>query len=230
MKVVKIAAAAAIGSVFLTGSVLAETISFTGSVERTTTDWDLPISPAIPGFDGSLGSLTGVEVVLSGTVSGDAKGESLDAEAQTVTLDLTAVVAVNLPSEANALVVTAVASESFDASAHDGGIDFGGTSGAEFTDISGTDSITIAYGAGDAAFADFQTGGDVGITCVGEGDSTGSGAGNLITQFNTDAACDVTVTYTFDAVGPPPGIAAPAPLALFAASLFGIWVAARRRA
>lgn len=228
MNFIKLATAAAIGSTFLASSAMAASISFTGTVGTTTTDWNLPISPSIPQFDGSLGTLTSVDVKLDGTVSGDAKGESLDASDSVVTLDLRAEISINVGTATNLLQATAVASETFNASAFDGTIDFLGTSGATFEDITGTDTVMVTYTAADAAFADFAGGGDVAINCVGEGDSQGSGAGNLITQFNTDAECSVMVTYNFDANDPV--ASAPTPLALIGLSLVGLLLGARRRA
>lgn len=202
----KILATALVFSV-LGGASHAATLSYTGSIPLTTTNWANSVS--VQKFDPSLGTLNSVTVALKSGVSGDAKGESLDLGPATITLKLQAEVEASTASLGTIVAVLPVVDQVFNASAFDGTIDFAGTSGVSFIGLSAMDSKSSVLTG--ASMADFIGLGSIGIDVAAVGTSVGTGAGNLITQFATQASADVTVTYDY--------AEAPAPVPLPASGL-----------
>ncbi len=194
------------------------TITHTGTISTATTNWNAPIS--LPLFDPSLGTLNSVSWNLGGNVSGSAKFESLDAGATTVNLNLAATLTLFAPDNSVLQVTIPSVNTAVNASAHDGTIDFGGTSGATYTGLSG--SATAGSSSSVPAFLALFTG--VGLTSInatGVGSSSGTGGGNLITQFATSAGANFEIVYDYTPV-PTPGA-----IAVFGAA--GLLAARRRR-
>jgi len=213
------------------GGVNAATITFTDSIATQSTNW-LDVELTVSQFDGSLGTLTAVEIVLIGSVSGTANAESLDAAPANLTLDLRGDIELDLTSlsVANILLVDVGDTGAPSVSAFVGDIDFAGASGVSM-DLSGSDTDSASTtDVGDLAF--FTGGGTVSFLASATGKSSGTGAGNLITQFQTQAGAEMRVTYTYDEAPPPPPppgtVPTPAPLALMALGLIGIAGFARR--
>ena len=98
-----------------------------------------------------------------------------------------------------------------------GDIDFGGPSGNSFLDLSGDDSDSNLI---TADLADFIGLGTIDLPVIGTGMSTGTGAGNLITQFTTDASAEIELIYDFTPiVEPPPTGGVPEPMTSSLAAL-----------
>ena len=165
-----------------------------------TTNWSSSLS--LPKWDPALfpgQTLTGVSFTLNGSVSGSAKFESLDASPATVNMNLQATITLTDPSANVLATVIPVASTTDSVTAFDGSVDFGGTSGVSYPGLSGSNS---ASGSG-VNFPLFTGAGSILLPISASGTSSGSGAGNLITQFATSAGADASVTYTFQAVPEP---------------------------
>jgi hypothetical protein len=196
----------------------AATITHTGSIGTTTTNWNTPVF--LPLFDPALGTLTNVAWTLNGNVAGTARFESLDAGATTVSLDLAATLTLFAPDSSVLEVTIPTVNTSVSASAFDGLVDFGGTSGGTFTNLSGT--ATSSNNSSVPSFLALFTG--VGLTSIsvtGSGSSSGTGGGNLITQFATSAGSSFEIIYTYDPI--------PTPSALALLGLGGLAAARRRR-
>jgi hypothetical protein len=116
--------------------------------------------------------------------------------------------------------VVPVVSNTFNATAYDGVTDFGGTSGVSYLSLLASDNLN-----GNVAPVDWAGWiglGDVTLPVDAVGLSGGTGAGNLIQQFDTDAGADFLITYTYDAAGvPEPGSIAMSALVLLGAA--GVW-------
>ncbi len=171
------------------------TESFSATVPLQNTNFNTSV--ALSHFDPSLGTLQMVTIGLAGVVQGNASAESLDASPATVNLNLGASITATGPV-ALSVNVTPVNMQVFNASAFDGVIDFAGTSGIAFTNVTGSDTDSSMLTAPPADLSPYIGLGNVIIGIGALGNSSGSGAGNLITQFQTQAGAEVTITYKYD--------------------------------
>lgn len=204
----------------------AATISFSDTVAVQSTNWTE--TATVNKFDASLGTLTGVRFTLFGEVLGDASAESLDASASQVTLEVEAEItasAAGLPGTLGVVIPVASVVENF--SAYDGTTDFGGSSGVSSMGLAADDTDVNVFN--DAATLAFFTGlGTADIDLAGVGTSSGSGSGNLLTQFATSAGGTITVEYIFDDGNMAP-IPLPAGAPLLLGALAGLYLVRRKR-
>jgi len=186
------------------GTILEE--SYTGFVELQSTDWAETLE--VPQFDdnGGLHELVSVCIHLEGGVTGSAALESLDNAPTTIMANLSAEISLSLNGFLLGVVIP-IANDSFDATAFDGDIDFAGTSGMTFAQLQATDSDQIKLVPDDEAFASFIGNSTIPLNGEADGASSGSGAGNLILQFNTQAEMFFRITYKYRVI-PAPGTAA----------------------
>jgi hypothetical protein len=212
---------AVLAAAALTSSATAATVTYgPASFGPATTNWSSNLS--LPKWDPALFPgqvLTGVSFTLNGNVTGNASFESLDGAPATINLNLQSTITLTDPNSNVLVTVIPVANISAGASAFDGVIDFGGTSGNSYIGLSGSASNSGSSGN----LALFTGSGNILLPVSAAGTSSASGAGNLITQFSTTAGADASVTYTYTAV-PEPSTIALAGLGLIA--LVGL---ARRR-
>jgi hypothetical protein len=178
----------------------ADTIMFSDSVALQPTNFNSSVS--VPKFNPALGTLTKVIFELSGHVEGQAKFESLDAGATTISMQLAAQVKLQRPDLSSLVVAFPLAMTSDNASAFDGVMDFGGTSGKTYPALAGDDNeMSMTTAPLDLAL--FTGMGNIMLPVMATGASSGSGAGNLLLQFNTSASSDVTVTYEYTVIPEP---------------------------
>lgn len=187
---------------FVPTTVCAETIVHTASVPLSSTNWSDSIT--IPKFDLAGCYLDSVCFSLDGHVEGLAMFESLDAAPTTVTMNLQATIALERPDNTPLATVIPLAQTSDEVTAFDGVTDFAGTSGRTYSDLSG-DETESACTTDPADFALFTGTGDITLPAEATGSSFGSGAGNLVLQFNTSASVGVTVTYYYECASPVEG-------------------------
>lgn len=206
----------------------AATVSFTDSFPPPpdsveTTNWTTTLQ--LSQFDPSLGVLTGVSFAAEARVDGTARAESLDMEEATITLTIGADVEIDMSAASigNFLFAGIGDSQSFNLSAFDLAIDFGGTSGVDNIALAGSDSASQGAAPG-AAFIGL---GMLDFGASASGASIGTGAGNLVTQFATNAGVDLTVTYTYEE-RPPVDVPVPAPLALMGLGLAALGMRRRK--
>jgi len=181
----------------------AGSVIYTRTINMSTTNWTQNLT--IPKFDTTLGTLVSVSFDLKGDVQGTAKFESLDASPTTVEMDLQAMLKLQRPDHTTLVVTLPIVSTIDDVTTFDGYQDYGGTSGRTHTNLSGTktESATTSL-AGDLVL--FSGTGDIVLPVVTTGISSGSGAGNLVQQFNTSAGAEATVTYNFTTVPEPSSV------------------------
>ncbi len=189
--------------VLLSSVVNAATITY-GPVSfgPATTNWATNL--ALPKWDPTLFPgqvLTGISFSLDGDVSGNASFESLDAAPATITMNLQATITLTDPSANVLAAVIPVANTVDNVTAHDGLIDFGGTSGKAYLGLTGSDSDT----GSSIDFPTFTGAGNILLPITGVGTSNGSGAGNLLLLFATSASASASVTYEYQPVPEPAG-------------------------
>ena len=169
------------------------TLSHTISFPEKPTDWTATMS--VPQFDPSLGTLTAVEITNSDPIKNSIRVENLDTAADTIHVTVTGDLTLSGPGLAS-LISNLSADQTFNATAFDGSIDFGGTSGHTFDPqtVNGSNSKTLT----DASDLALYTGtGTVDITEATHASSMATGSANLLVQVNTTAAATVTVIYHY---------------------------------
>ncbi len=197
----------------LTGTALSgaaqQTQCFTDSIPFQATNFSNSVS--IPKFDPNLGTLQSIQISLTGNIQGSARAESLDAGPTVVTTSFSANITLTRP-DLTVLVVTLPIANFMDSfTAFDGTIDFMGTSGATHDNITTSDTQMITSPPPASDLALFTGAGSIVLPVTATGQSIATGAGNLITQFLTDASANVQVCYTF-LPNTPPSIQCPGPI------------------
>jgi hypothetical protein len=190
-------AAATLLSVGAFSQAQAATVSFSADRATTATNWSDVLGLGM--FDSNLGTLTSIKFDLSGVVEGSGRVESLDNAGSNVTLTLASLLTLTRPDASTLVVANPLFSQQFGLSAFDGMMDFAGTSGANTGPFwsSGSNSFS-SVSASDFALFSSLGGGLINLGLGAVGSSTASGAGNLISQFNTAAGGRVAVTYEYN--------------------------------
>ncbi len=193
----------------LGASAQTQQVCFTDSIPLQPTNWSNTVS--IPKFDPNLGTLQTINFSLTGNVQGSARAESLDAAPSMVTTSFSANITLTRPDLTPIVVTLPIANFNDAFTAFDGTIDFMGTSGATHPNINVTDTQMQVSPPPLSDLALFTGVGNIVLPVTANGSSVATGAGNLITQFQTDAAAIVQVCYTY-LPNNPPTIQCPGPL------------------
>lgn len=189
-----ICAAFILAGAFSTSVARADIIVVDASVPLQPTNFTTSVS--IPKFDTNLGILNSVTFVLDGHVEGSARFESLDSEPATIDMELAAQITLQRPDMSSLVVALPLVMTSDNATAFDIVIDFGGTSGKSYENLTADDlEMFTTFAPTDLLL--FSGPGSILLPVLGEGASTGSGAGNLLLQFATSASADVRVIYDY---------------------------------
>jgi SdrD B-like domain len=157
------------------------------------TDWT--DTRSLPQFNPSLGTLTSVEIHTTDPLTNDIKVENLDSAPATIHASVTGSATLSGPSVPS-LVTQLNADHTFSASAFDGVIDFGGTSGHDFgpQTVPGTNAVALTA---PADLAPYIGTGSVAFTDTTHASSTATGSANLLLSVSTDASAQVQVIYHY---------------------------------
>jgi hypothetical protein len=147
-------------------------------------------------FDPSLGTLQSVDIINTTTLQSEFQIENLDSEAGNISSTINGGVTVTVPG-VSPLTASASLSNSFDAAAYDGTIDFTGTSGHDsgLQSQSGSNSATNLTDP--AVLAEFEGTGTVTLSGHATSRSSVSGPGNVLALLNTSAGAQVQVVYHY---------------------------------
>lgn len=198
----------------------AASVTYSDSVNLQITNWSDTVS--IQKFNPALGTLTNIKFELEGTVEGTIMAESLDAAPATITLDLAAKITLTRPDLSTLAVVLPTSSNVFNATAFDGVIDFGGTSGITLPNLTATDTDTAVSPPPASDLALFTGVGSIVLPVTAAGTSKATGAGNIATIFSTNASAVVRVTYFYDTVVPEPASVAMAAMGVLGVGALGL--------
>lgn len=157
--------------------------------------------------------LDSVSFSIDGFVSGSAEVESRDAQAATLVTTLEATLTLSSNLVADALVVTIPSvSNTFNATAFDGSLDFAGSSGVSYDDLGATQSESASY-TDAAVLAAFTGLGQMNFDFDATATSSATGAGNIVSGFVSNAGGLITVIYNYTDV-PAMNVSAPSSVAL----------------
>ncbi len=198
-----------------TGTVIGTTTSSASGYYQFTTDASINTAPqvitetatiplqqpnytqttTVPQFNPALGTLTSVDINVLGSVNGDIKMENLGSQPEVLMGTLAGTLTTTAPGVAG-LVVNPAQTQTFNASAFDGVIDFAGTSGHDFgnqtVDASGSASVTNALD-----LASYEGPGTVNLTEQVVSDSSGTGPGNVLAAITSEAGAVINVVYHY---------------------------------
>lgn len=179
--------------------------TYSDLVSVTPTDWTLSVT--IPKFDPALGILNSIEFELIGHIEGTAYYENFENMDADISLTLSASILLTRPDLSTLLTVTPSVLILEHPDAFDGAWDYDGDSGSTFAALS-TDATVSAISPPPISDLVLFTGlGNIVLPISATANSTGSGPGNWIFGFSTDAGADVNVTYCYTPIPEPTTLA-----------------------
>lgn len=180
-------------------NVSADTIEHVSNIGLTTTNWVSSVT--VPKFDPALGELKSITFVLKAHVESAVKFESLDAAPATVTTTVSGSITLQRPDMSNILTVLPFSQQVENVSTFDGTIDFGGTSGRTYPQVSADNSGSITSPPPVSDLALFTGSGEITLPVVATAVAAVSGPGNVIQQINTSASAEIKVIYEYATSG-----------------------------
>ena len=159
-------------------------------------------------FSSTMGTLTEVDVVTSGTFSTEFAAENLASSSNVITGTTTANLSINVPSGAIPLSIPAV-TDTFNGSRFDGTLDYGGTSGKDFAAVTSSSAAQTTVLTSAAALAAFTGNFRIPITLSGHANGAATSTDADISEsFHTLTSATITVIYHYDpslpSLDPPP--------------------------
>lgn len=182
-----------------------ETQSFEVTFDGTT---DYVKSGNVPQFNSSLGTLTSVEVIYEASIETQMKAENLDPVAAEIEHKVDGQFTLQIGSEGTlgTLQSTLNITQTRQAGAYDGAMDFAGASGVDSGPRTANDSKSLVLTAGQHDLSGFIGNGQVNLTNTANADACACGSGNLLAMVQTSSRGRARVVYTYTpATGLRPG-------------------------
>jgi hypothetical protein len=172
---------------------LANTQTYTATFADMPTNWQQ--TTTIAPFNPALGTLTSVDIQITSDMQSQTQVKSLDTLATTIKASAAGTLTLTIPGLAPQ-VTNLSATDSYNAPASDGLLNFSGPGYHDFgtIDAPGSSSLTVTSPQGLAAFTGSNP---VSLSAVAEANSTVSGSANLLSLINSHASATVTVTYHY---------------------------------
>lgn len=169
------------------------TQNYTATFNSLPTNWTQ--QQTVAQFNPALGTLVSVQIEDNATITSDIKVENLDSAAQTINANVQGSQTLSGPGVSQ-LTTNLSATQSDNAAAFDGSIDFSGASGHDFgaQTANGSKSVTLTDAT---SLAEYTGTGTITLSDTAQGTSTVTGSANVVSQINTTAAAQVTVIYTY---------------------------------
>lgn len=170
-------------------------VSKTATWASQTTDWQL--SKTVEKFNPDLGTLTSIEITVTGSVTSDISVENTSlTSASSVTATVSGTLTLTGQGLANMVISPTANAGSHNLAIYDGTLNFTGPSAWAFgsNTASGNKSTTITD---PNVLAQYQGTGTVSFGMSASATSQASGGGNLVTAISTSAQGDVTVKYNY---------------------------------
>ena len=189
----------------LEGRLLLSALPVTATMTQTATFPNLESQPnvsdaAILYFSSSIGTLTEVDVVTSGSYTTQFYAENLGATSSKITGTTSGNLSINLPTGPMPVTIPSL-TESFNAAPYDGTVNYGGTSGKDFAAESSSSTTNTTVMTSPADLAAFT--GQFRIPITVSGHATGSASssnGDLSDGFSTQTSVTLTVIYHYTSV------------------------------
>lgn len=202
----------------------AAVLTYTDAIISTATDWTSTLS--VPKFNPALGTLTNINITLTGTVLGNVMVESMSASPANVTTNLAASLTLTRPDSTTLLVSFPAFTATQAFTAYDGTLDFAGTSGITYAAINSSQTAFVSTPPPATDLSLFTGSGTISLPISAHGASSVTGSGNLVAGFQTRAAAMLQIDYIYDAIAVPE----PTALALLGLGVIGAGMRRRRRA
>jgi hypothetical protein len=154
-------------------------------------------SQAVLYFSSTMGTLTEVDVTVSGSYSTQFSAENLGASSSTIYGTTSGNLSINVPSGPIPLSIPAV-TESFNAAGFDGSLNYGGASGKTFAAVSSSSAAQTTVLMSPQALAAFT--GNFRIPISVSGHATGNATasdGDISDTFKTQTSVTITITYVY---------------------------------
>ncbi len=149
-------------------------------------------------FSSSMGTLTEVDVVTSGSFSTQFAAENLGSSSNVITGTTSANLSINVPSGAIPLSIPSI-TEKFTAEPFDGTATYNGTSGEEFAPVTSNSATQTTVLTSPAALAAFTGNFRIPITVSGHAQGAATSTnGDISDSFQTQTSATITVIYHYN--------------------------------
>jgi hypothetical protein len=148
-------------------------------------------------FNSSMGTLTEVDLVTSGSYTTQFEAQNLGATSSEITGTTTGNVSINVPTGAIPVTIPAV-TENFEAAPFAGTLEYGGTSGNDFAPVTSNSASQTTVLTSPADLSAFTGNFRIPITVSGHATGTATSTnGQLSDNFNTQTSVTLTVIYHY---------------------------------